>query len=150
FRAASVFRGDARQSNLSAQAPAQKALKQWMQPILFAASVTRHRHEDISAHQRGQHSRSANIPEQSRTGVEVNSIEQGNSHQELLNLGLFLPEHFFSEVVENVSFRLPQHRQRINLLLVKSIGSLSLAYLADQLQRRDPTMRALAVFAQLF
>ncbi len=78
---AEVFGGDARLPDLGAQASAQEAAQERVQPVLFAALVTRYGHEDVAAHERGQQRRAAGLRIDRRAGVRLDAFEERDAQE---------------------------------------------------------------------
>src|SRR5712691_10795800 len=90
-------------SNLSAEAAAQKTLKQRMQTKFFATRVAGYCHENVSAHECRQGGGAADRREKARAGFHVDSIQQGNASEELPHLWRLSGEHLFGEVLEDIA-----------------------------------------------
>ena len=83
--------------------------------------------------------------------ARLNPIKQRNTQQQLLHVFRLVCENFFGEVIEDVAFGLAQDFDEVwRLALARAFTeSLALRDLADELQRGNPPVRALAILGQL-
>src|SRR5262245_23999655 len=103
-----------------------------MQPIFFALTITCDSNEDVAPHELRQDARTIHLFEQSSARIEFYVVEKCNPQEQPLNFFGFICEHFFGEVIEDVSFGLSQHIDQISLPVLQIYNRL-LCYLANQL-----------------
>jgi hypothetical protein len=125
-----------------------------VQPVLLAARVRGDGHEHVAAHERGEQPRAARLRVEAAAGVRVDPVEERDAEQELLRLLVLVGEDLFGEVVEDVALGLAEDfdkvgRRGLALAHMTALHGLPLRHLPDELQRRDPAVRALAVLGEL-
>ena len=98
-----MFSSQSGQTNLSSQASSQEALKQGMEPVLFAGSIAGDGHKDIPAHQGRKNYRRSRFGKEPRAGFEFDSIEQRDAHQKLLDLSSLSREDFLRKILEDIA-----------------------------------------------
>src|SRR5690606_634046 len=104
----------------------------------------RNRHEDVPANQEGKERRGTRVGVERLDAVGLEAVEERRALEERANLLRLAVEDLLGEVLENVRFRLSE-----DLAEVTRRDAAPLGYLADQLKRRDPPLRSLAVLLEL-
>src|SRR5205823_13109625 len=103
------------------------------------------------AHERGQDGATVCVWIDADADARLDAVEQRDAEQKALYVFRLVCENFFGEVVEDVAFGLPQDFNQIGrVAFTRAVGEcLALRDLADELERGDPAVRALSVFAPL-
>src|SRR6266852_1499351 len=101
--ATTMFSRYAGRARFGAQATAQEALKQRVQPILFTAGIAGNGHKDVAALERGKRDGTLDIRIKARASLHVDSIQQSHAGQELLGLRRLCRQDLLRKILEDVA-----------------------------------------------
>jgi hypothetical protein len=127
-----------------------------VETVLFAAPVRGERDEDVAAHEGLKHRDVLRLWKKLVARLGLDALQQRDAEEKTSHVFRLVGEDLFGEVVEDVSLRLPEDFHEVGrcpggpALRQPARERLPLRHLPHQLQRRNPTVRALAVLGELF
>ena len=150
---ARVLGGDPLPPGLDAEAALEEAAEERVQAVLFAARVRRERDEDVAPRERLKQRRVVRLGVEVAARLRLDAFEQRDAQKKLPHVLRLVGEDLFGEVVEDVALGLAQDFDEVGRggrTRRPARDGLPLRDLPDELQRRDPAVRALAVLGELF